>query len=474
MMRSVLLTLSTTRAPATDLGFLLHKHPDRAQAFDAGIGTAHVFYPEASDERCTAALLLEIDPVGLVRGSGTALAQYVNDRPYATSSLLAVALRKVFGTAMAGRCVGRPELAGQALPLVIELPALSCRGGVEWAQRYFGPLGWDVAATPVPLDETVPEWGDSPYVHLRLTGEVRVADALNQLYVLLPVLDGAKHYWMAPDEVDKLLRAGGGWLAAHPERESVTRRYLRHRGALVRDALARLAEVDDVAPERLDPDAGLSDTVASDIAEPPDRSTPLAEQRRGAILAVLRSLRAQRVADLGCGEGLLVAALLADPAFTRVVATDVSARALEAAGRRLRLDRMPEARRARLEIFQSSLVYRDDRLRDLDAAVLCEVVEHVDPPRLAALERAVFAEAAPSAVVVTTPNVEHNVRFEFLPPGALRHRDHRFEWTRAQFRAWTDRVAVAHGYTVRHLPVGSDDPEVGPPTQMAVFQKETA
>ena len=476
----MLLTLSTTRAPVTDLGFLLHKHPDRAQAFDAGVGTAHVFYPEVTADRCTAALLLEVDPVGLVRGrpdgssgSGTALAQYVNDRPYATGSLLAVALRTVFATAMAGRCAARPEAAAGPLPLELELPAVSCRGDAGLVERLFAPLGWRVEVTPVPLDETVPAWGDSPYVRLRLTGAVRLADALNQLYVLLPALDGAKHYWMAPDEVDKLLRAGSGWLATHPERELVTRRYLGRRGALVREALARLAEVDDVAPERLDPDAAIAADAGADTG-PPERTVSLAEQRRGAILAVLRAVGARRVADLGCGEGPLVAALLADPAFTRVVATDVSARALEVAARRLRLERMPEHRRARLEIFPSSLVYADERLRGLDAAVLCEVVEHVDPPRLPALARAVFGAAAPGLVVVTTPNAEHNVRFPFLAEGAFRHRDHRFEWTRAQFRAWTAQVADAHGYTVRHLPVGADDPEVGPPTQMAVFEKEAA
>lgn len=461
----MLLTLSTTRAPATDLGFLLHKHPDRAQAFDAGVGTAHVFYPEAGEDRCTAAVLLEVDPVGLVRDrGGVALAQYVDDRPYATSSLLAVALRKVFGTAMAGRCPARPELAAGPLPLEVALPAVSCRGDAGLVTRLFAPLGWAVEATPVPLDETVPDWGDSPYVRLLLRGELRLADALNQLYVLLPVLDGAKHYWMAPDEVDKLLRAGSGWLATHPERELVARRYLGRHGTLVREALARLAEVDDVEPERLDPDAALS----AETDAPP---VPLAEQRRGAILAVLRALGARSVGDLGCGEGALVGALLAEPACTRVVATDVSARALEVVARRLRLDRMPEPRRARLEIFQSSLVYSDARLRGLDAAVLCEVVEHVDPPRLPALERAVFGAAAPRAVVVTTPNAEHNVRFPFLAGGGFRHRDHRFEWTRAQFREWAGAVAARHGYAVRYLPVGADDPEVGPPTQMAVFEK---
>jgi 3' terminal RNA ribose 2'-O-methyltransferase Hen1 len=471
----VLLTLTTTREPATDLGYLLHKHPDRVQAFEVAAGVAHVLYPEATNERCTAALLLDIDPVALVRGrkgggtDGFALGQYVNDRPYAASSMLAVALSRVFKTAMSGRCEARPELAETALPLELHVPALPCRGGPALAARLFEPLGWTVAAEPVPLDPAFPDWGDSRYVDLRLSGTARLADALNHLYVLLPVLDDAKHYWVSTDEVEKLIRAGTGWLAAHPDRDLISRRYLRHRSALYRTAVARLAEVDDTEPEQVD-----NATDAALVGDEPDRPVPLAQQRHGAVLAALRAAGAKRVADLGCGDGALLAPLVADPSFTEVIATDVSVRALEGAARRLRLDRMGERQRARLSLFQSALTYRDERLAGLDAAVLMEVIEHVDPPRLPALARAVFGEAAPATVVVTTPNVEHNVRFEGLAPGALRHRDHRFEWTRAEFRAWAEDVAAAYGYAVRFLPVGTDDPEVGPPTQLAVFTKEVA
>jgi 3' terminal RNA ribose 2'-O-methyltransferase Hen1 len=328
----------------------------------------------------------------------------------------------------------------------------------------FEPLGWSVAATAVPLDDTFPAWGDSPYVDLRLAGTLRLAEALNHLYVLLPVLDDAKHYWASPEEVDKLIRAGTGWLGAHPDRELITRRYLSHRSGLVRTAVARLAEIDDAEPEALD-----NADAAAEVGEEEDRPVPLAQQRQGAVLAALRAAGARRVGDLGCGDGALLAHLLADASFTSVIGTDVSARALEGAARRLKLDRMGDRQRERLSLFQSSLTYQDERLSGLDAAVLMEVIEHVDLARLATLERLVFGRAKPSTVIVTTPNAEHNVRFETLAAGAFRHRDHRFEWSRAQFRDWADRVAAAHGYAVRYLPVGADDPEVGPPTQMAVF-----
>jgi 3' terminal RNA ribose 2'-O-methyltransferase Hen1 len=471
----VLLTITTTAEPATDLGYLLHKNPDKHQVFEVSAGMAHVFYPEATAERCTAALLLDVDPVALVRGrergrpaEGFALGQYVNDRPYAASSLLAVAMSRVLRTAMSGRCQARPDLAAAELPLRIRVPVLPCRGGPDLARRLFMPLGWQVSAAPIALDEHFPCWGDSRYLDLQLAGQVRLADALNHLYVLLPVLDDGKHYWVSPEEVDKLIRAGGGWLAGHPDKELITRRYLAHRPALFNAALARLAEVDDAEAESFD--NAVADPPPADDED--QQLLPLAQQRRGAVLAVLRAAGARRVADLGCGDGALVAALLADPGFTEVIGADVSVRALEITERRLKLDRLPERQRARLRLFQTALTYTDERLAGLDAVVLAEVVEHVDPPRLPALERAVFGAAAPALAVVTTPNAEHNVKYRDLAPGQLRHRDHRFEWDRAGFAHWAAGVAEAHGYDVRFLPVGDDDPQVGPPTQMAVFSRE--
>ncbi len=469
----VLLTLSTSASTSmpdpADLGYLLHKHPGRAQSFDVASGTVHVVWPEVTEERSTVAVLLEVDPVALVRGrsgrgdTGFSLSQYVNDRPYAASSMLSVALGKVFRTAMSGRCEARPELVGRAVPLEVHVPALPTRGGADLVERLFAPLGWSVTTTAIALDEEIPSWGDSPYVDLHLSGLLTVADALTQLYVLMPVLDDTKHYWVSTDEVDKLMRAGGRWLADHPERELITSRYLGHHRTLVQDAVGRLAELDDSEAETTGEEG--ADEGAG------ERPSSMAQLRKAAVVAALRSEGAATVVDLGCGEGALLRELVADPTFTRVIGVDVSHRALEIATRRLHLDRMPDSQRARLQLLQSSATYRDDRLAGHDAVVLMEVVEHVDLPRLPALERSVFAHARPTSVLVTTPNVEHNVRYPNLPAGGMRHRDHRFEWTRREFRAWAGATATAYGYTVRFEPVGEDDPEVGPPTQLAVFRK---
>ena len=488
----MLLTLTSLASPATDLGFLLHKHPAKVQSFDLSVGLAHVFYPEATEERCTAALLLEVDPVALVRGKAKkqrpdfSLAQYVNDRPYAASSMLAVALGRVFRTAIAGRCDARPDLPEVPIPLEIHVPAVPCRGGAAVAEAMFAPLGWAVEATPIALDPAIPAWGDSRYVDLTLRGTLRLADALSHLYVLLPVLDaGNKHYWVDDDEVDKLLRVGQGWLASHPEREQIAQRYLAGKRRLAESALGRLAEIDDVAPAA--DEAGDPGTVPGDaVEEAPDDSpetaetaaavvgprVTLAKRRRDAVLAAIAESGARSVVDLGCGEGALLGELLADPRYERLLGIDVSHRSLEIAARRLHLDTLADAKRQRIELAQSSVTYRDARVAGFDAAVLMEVIEHVDPPRLVALESAVLGAARPGTLIVTTPNAEYNARFETLAAGDFRHRDHRFEWTRAEFEGWASTAAERFGYTVEFRPVGDADDDLGAPTQMAIFRQQ--
>ena len=197
----------------------------------------------------------------------------------------------------------------------------------------------------------------------------------------------------------------------------------------------------------------------------------LNDQRLGSVLAALRASGAKRVLDLGCGEGKLLRELLKDRQFEQLVGVDVSIRALEVAQDRLRLERLPPMQAARIKLLHGSLIYRDQRLHGFDAAAVVEVIEHLDPPRLSAFERVLFEFARPSTVVLTTPNAEYNVKWETLPAGKFRHPDHRFEWTRAEFQAWSQQIGERFGYTVTFLPIGPVDDSVGAPTQMAVFHQ---
>jgi 3' terminal RNA ribose 2'-O-methyltransferase Hen1 len=466
----MLLTITTTHQPATDLGYLLHKNPTRTQSFDLSFGRAHVFYPEASADRCTAALVLDVDSVGLVRGrrgpegEGGLLQQYVNDRPYVASSFLSVAIARLFGSALKGESKERPELATLPIPLEARLAVVSSRGGEGFLRRLFEPLGYEVITESQPLDPKFPEWGQSRYFAITLRATKRMSELLSHLYVLIPVLDDEKHYWVDREEVEKLLRYGEGWLSPHPERDLIASRYLKHQRGLVRDALARLVIEEE-------PDAEEAEDAREAEEAALERGLSLNEQRHGAVLAALKASGAKRVLDLGCGEGKLVRSLLADRQFTEIVGMDVSWRALEIATERLKLDRLAPMQRERVKLIHGSLMYRDNRLAGYDAAAVVEVIEHLDPPRLAAFERVVFEYARPNTVVITTPNAEYNVKWESLPAGRFRHRDHRFEWARAQFEAWAGGLAERFGYGVRFLPVGDLDPAVGSPTQMAVFTR---
>jgi 3' terminal RNA ribose 2'-O-methyltransferase Hen1 len=458
----------TNRTPdATELGHLLHKHPARCHGVELAFGQAMIFYPEATSERCTAVLAVEVDPVGLVRSEGArqggwALGQYVNDRPYAASSFLSVAISRVFGTALNGRCNKRPELVDKPLDLEARLPVVQAPEGM--LEKLFAPLGYTVESRRLPLEPAFPDWGESRYHEMILRATLPLHVLLKHLFVLIPALDRDKHYWVGREEIDKLLEKGEGWLAAHPEREWIVRRYLKYQKRLTREALERLAP----EPEEADESEEATDTGTEPAVE---GKISLHDIRLDRVAEAIAALEPKSVIDLGCGEGRLLGRLLKGTRIPKVLGMDVSSRALEIALERL--DRLPPSRReGRLDLFLGSLIYRDSRLRGHDVAALVEVIEHLDPDRLESLEEVVFADAAPRTVFVTTPNREYNVLFEGMKPGTLRHGDHRFEWTRSEFREWAERVAAAHGYAVTFEALGEEDPEHGPPSQMAVFQRE--
>ena len=465
----MLLTITNEQAEAVDLSFLLHKHPDREQSFTTSYGRARVFYPEVSEQRCTVALVMEVDPIGLVRrpdrdgGHGFSLYPYVNDRPYVVSSFMSVALNKVFRSALAGDCKHRPELVSKTLSLEVALPVLPCRGGERLLRGLFEPLGYEVTASRLPLDEAFPAWGESVYYQVTLRRRCPLKTMLSQLYVLFPVLDEDKHYWVSEDEVAKLLRQGEGWLADHPLRDSIARRYLRHQKSLMTQAIDELS--DDTDPSSV-PVTVLD--AQEEVVETPLR---LNELRYEAVIDAVSSLSPRSVVDLGCGEGKLLKRLLRVKGIETVLGLDVSVRALEVAAKRLRLDSLPERVREKITLVPGSLMYRDRRIAGYDVACVVEVIEHLDPVRLAAFERVVFEFTRPKRVIVTTPNREYNVKFDSLPAGTFRHRDHRFEWTRSEFEGWARDLAERFGYQVGFHPIGMVDEALGGPTQMGVFDE---
>lgn len=461
----MLLSLTTTHQPATDLGYLLGKHPDRIQHFDLSFGQGIVFYPAASVDNCSVCLLVEVDPVRLVRsGSHAALDQYVNDRPYVASSFLSVAIAKIFRTALGGNCKDNPTLASTPLPLTATIAALPCYGGENLLRRLFEPLGYTLEIESHPLDERFPQWENSPYFTVELQQTITLAELLSHLYVLIPVLDADKHYWIGDEEVEKLLRHGTSWLATHPDYELITKRYLKYKSKLVRSALDQLIEDNSVADEIL----VEQEKVEAALEKP----LSLNQERLRTVVKVIKDLGAKKVIDLGCGEGRLLKLLSKETSLTEVVGMDVSYRSLEIAKERLKLERLPEKIQEKINLFQGSLTYRDKRLSGYDVATVVEVIEHLEESRLKAFEKVLFQFDQPKHVIVTTPNIEYNINFANLNNGKFRHLDHRFEWTRDAFQTWGNEIASSYGYKVKYYPIGDEDLLVGSPTQMAVFSKE--
>jgi 3' terminal RNA ribose 2'-O-methyltransferase Hen1 len=462
----MLLTISTMYKPAADLGYLLHKNPYRCQTVDLAFGSVHVFYPELTEEKCTMAMLLDIDPIEMVRGrkrgqSGMLLEQYINDRPYVASSFLSVAIAQVLGSALKGQCKQYPGLVEKQIPLVIKISVLPCRGGKDVLERLFKPLGYEVDAEGHNLDTNFEEWGQSVYYTVELRKTTTVKDALSHLYVLIPVLDNYKHYFIGRDEVEKLLERGQGWLSQHPEKEFITQRYLKYRNSLAKEALARL--VDETASEINE--EGQTEAFEGQVED----KISLNDERLAAVLAVLKETGAKKVADLGCGEGRFLSLLLKDKQFEHILGMDVSIRALEKASQRLHLEELAPAKRKRIDILHGSLMYRDKRLEGFETAAIIEVIEHMDPPRLAAFQRVVFEYAKPKTILITTPNKEYNVVWESLDKDKLRHSDHRFEWTRGEFQTWCMNMAEKYHYEVQFHSIGSQQDNIGSPTQMGVF-----
>ncbi|RYY31702.1 MAG: 3' terminal RNA ribose 2'-O-methyltransferase Hen1 [Chitinophagaceae bacterium] len=466
----MLFTITTRQHPPSDLSFLLHKHPDKVQSVEISAGKAHIFYERADEEQCTAVLLLDIDPVGLVRTNGPkgqdfGLEQYVNDRPYVASSHMSAAIAQAFSTAMNGRCNNKPELVNKVLSLEAKLSVLPVRGGENLLRRLFEPLGYTLQVDTYPLDSAFPEWGQSRYFTVVLKNTLTVQQLLSHLYVLIPVCDDDKHYWVSEHEKEKLIEKGMNWLDIHPEKEVIVRRYLKHQQSMANEALATLVTKDE-------------NIETEDTAEVPtvDDSKPnirIHDQRLKAAQSVLLEEGCKRVIDLGCGEGRLIRLLLEEKSFEYVVGMDVSYRSLEIAKQRLRLDKLSEKQLQRVKLIQGSLTYKDKRIHGFDGAALVEVIEHLDPPRLKALERSVFEFARPRVVVITTPNADYNIRFPDYAEGKLRHADHRFEWKRKEFEAWASSAAIQHEYEVSFKPVGEIDSELGAISQMAVFTLKT-
>ncbi|MDR2902979.1 MAG: 3' terminal RNA ribose 2'-O-methyltransferase Hen1 [Clostridiales bacterium] len=457
----MILTITYKGENTQNIGFLLHKNPARPQVVALNHGKAYVFYPEVSDEKTTVALVLDIDPIDLARGkagsAGGGLFDYVNDRPYVSSSFMSTAINRVFGTAMTGRGDDFQALADAKLDLTATITMLPCKSDNEMLNRVFEPLGYEVRFEQFVSDEKFPAWGESKCVNLTIHGVQKLSDLLHHIYVLIPVFDRNKHYWIGKEEVEKLLRHSEDWLKDHPEKAFITGRYLNRSRSLLNMAFERLRTADEASE--------TEEKAAVQIENRPN----LNKQRLDSVITAVKACEAKTVIDIGCGEGNLLALLMKEPTIRKISAADVSFSVLEKAKAKIKFDRLSDTLRDKVNLFQGSLTYRDKRFTGYDAACVIEVIEHLDLSRLNAFERVLFEYARPKTVILTTPNKEYNQNYQNLAADRLRHGDHRFEWTRQEFKDWANRISEKFGYAVAFSEIGDIDENCGSPTQMGVF-----
>jgi 3' terminal RNA ribose 2'-O-methyltransferase Hen1 len=464
----VFLSIATTRQGAKDLGFLLYKHPDRVFRSDASRNakmSAVGFYPEATDERCEFCLVVEVDPVERVRGAswGAGIAQYVEPLPFLASSYMAQALSLCLRSAMNGVVTSKDPAEEERLKVAaaekwpLEITVSPLRTSPALISRMFEPLGWDVALHSIALDIPGMMSGDrGTDLHtLTLRGEVTLQDALTHLYVLLPALDPARHYFYGESEVQKLLDKSQNWLEQHPARELIVGRYLSKSRELRETALQQFETADD------------DETVAE--GDVPDEPVSAHDERHQRIVEIVRGAGDVSVVDLGCGEGKLLERLSKLPGKLEITGVEPAMRDLDKAHRAL--SRNPGKQMdPRIKLKHGSILYADDQLKGFDIAILSEVIEHIDPERLDHAERCVFGFMQPRKVVVTTPNASFNEMFG-LEEGRFRHRDHRFEWTETEVTAWCGRIGRDYGYSYELGGAGGYEPAFGHLSHFIVFEK---
>jgi 3' terminal RNA ribose 2'-O-methyltransferase Hen1 len=460
----MVLNIKTTGENANNLGFLLHKHPSRYQTETLPYGTVHMFYPETSKGLCSFVLFVEINSIALARttkdnyNAAFKLGHYVNDRPYVTSSFLTTAISKFLGSALNGKCNKYPNLVEEQFSLAIEVSAVKSIKGKLQIIDFFEPLGYKVLVEEKLLDKANPNWGTSPYFNLKLEHDsITIKDLLSHLYVLLPVLDNNKHYYVSEDEIEKLLDKGKIWLKNHPAKALITKKYLKFKKSYTQLALEELSE-------------GVATEIDIISQQKEDKKISLHQIRLETVVETFKTLNVKTIVDLGCGEGKLLKLLLKETQFQNILGMDISYRSLEIAKKRLYWDTLSEYQKQKIKLIHGSLNYKDQRISGFEGAALVEVIEHLDKPRLESLEQVVFKYAKPKCIIVTTPNREYNVLFEGLKEGQMRHQDHRFEWTRDEFKMWGSRIAETFNYEVIYKPLGDINEQYGGPSQMAIFK----
>lgn len=443
------LSLNVKGNGAEAVSYLLAKNPNNLYERDEKGFKVRSVYSVFTKEEVKYLIYVKPDPIDLVRSSPQVydISHYINDREFAVSSLFVSAIRKALGTALNGKpqeeyvqwVEHRFDMEVAFGPIATDLP------DGELAEL-FKPIGYNVEIKRAASTLR----SKSSALFITLTGKQTIQNLLKHLFILIPVIDNYKHYFIDEREIEKVDRYGEGWLDAHPLKQFIVKRALRFQN-LIRQSK-------------------FYDRERHNQENRETKKIRLNELRYEKIVDFIRTIpKRDTVVDLGAGEGKLSVKLGYLDGVKEILSVEPSNKSRVRA-----IQRFEEAEGTDGFTLPTSLAgslfYFDDRLVNKDIMVLCEVIEHIDEYRIPKMMEAIFRSYQPRVLIVTTPNQEYNVIYDM--DETMRHHDHRFEWTRDDFQENCEQWIKESPYYIQFEGIGEEHPEYGTPTQMAIFRRE--
>jgi 3' terminal RNA ribose 2'-O-methyltransferase Hen1 len=444
------LTIQASGDNVQAISYLLAKNPNNLYERNHKGHLVRLFYSKFTETELEVTIFVTPDPIEMVKNNSNSydITHYINDREFAVSSIFCSFIRSALGTALNGQPKEEHlKWVNHPFSFNFEFGPVVSSLSDEKLMNLFEPIGYEVTINRPEIEYSFPIKTKSSARYLSIKGMKTLQEGLRHLFVLIPVIDNYKHYFIDEKEIEKLERYGEGWLEQHPLRDLIYRQALRFKEiySLVENSSKDEKKVEPVKKVRLN------------------------ELRYEKIVNAVSQMKPRSVVDFGSGEGKLSVQLGFVEGITEILAVEpsesASLKALE------RFNKVKNKEKFVIpELLWGSLFYYDERLKDKDVIILCEVIEHIDETRLPKAMDTLLHDYQPGALIITTPNREYNELYDMEEH--LRHNDHRFEWTRAEFRQWCTERNYSNDYELLFDGIGEEHPSHGFPTQMCIFKRK--
>lgn len=444
------LTIQASGDNVKAISYLLSKNPSNLYERNHKGHLVRLFYSKFTETELEVTIFVTPDPIELIKNNSNSydITHYINDREFAVSSIFCSFIRSALGTALNGQPKEEHiKWVDHPFPFTFEFGPVVSTLTDEKLMNLFEPIGYEVTINRPEIEYSIPIKTKSSARYISIKGMKTLQEGLRHLFVLIPVIDNYKHYFIDEKEIEKLERYGEGWLEQHPLRDLIYRQALRFKEiySLVENSSKDEKKIEPVKKVRLN------------------------ELRYEKIVNTVSEMKPRSVVDFGSGEGKLSVQLGFVEGITEILAVEPSESASLKALERFNKVKNKE-KFVNPELLWGSLFYYDERLKDKDVIILCEVIEHIDESRLPKAMDTLLHDYQPGALIITTPNRDYNELYDMEEH--LRHNDHRFEWTRAEFRQWCTERNHGNDYELLFDGIGEEHASQGFPTQMCVFKRK--